>query len=75
MVVLLGATLYVVLPELAGARTSIRDLGHLDIGFVILGVGLEAAALGAYAQLTHTVLPGRRCVARVCCASTCPAWR
>jgi len=57
LVVLLGATLYVVLPELAGARKSLSDLGHLDIAYVILGVGLEAGALGAYAQLTHTVLP------------------
>ena len=46
----------VVIPELAGASGSLRDLGQVDVAYLLLAVVLEAAALVAYAQLTHTVL-------------------
>ena len=48
---------YLVLPQLAGARRSLYLLGRVNVAYLILGVGLEFAALVAYAQLTHTVLP------------------
>lgn len=48
---------YLVLPQLTGARKSLYLLGKVNVAFLILGVGLEFAALLAYAQLTHTVLP------------------
>lgn len=47
---------YLLLPELASARKSISVLGHVNVAYLLLGVGLEALALVAYAELTHTVL-------------------
>ena len=47
---------YLVLPQLAGARKSLDLLGKINVAYVIAGVGLEAAALASYSQLTHTVL-------------------
>jgi hypothetical protein len=47
---------YLVLPQLAGARKSLDLLGRINVAYVIAGVGLEAAALVSYSQLTHTVL-------------------
>ena len=47
---------FLVLPQLAGARKSLDLLGRINIAYVIAGVALEAAALGCYSQLTHTVL-------------------
>jgi uncharacterized protein (TIRG00374 family) len=50
---------YLLLPELASARKSISLLGQVNVGWLVAGVLFEAAALAAYAQLTHTVLsPG-----------------
>lgn len=46
-----------VLPELPGARKSLHLLGRVNGFYIVAGVVLEAAALFAYAQLTHTVLP------------------
>jgi uncharacterized protein (TIRG00374 family) len=46
-----------VLPQLAGARKSVHLLGNVNIGYLVLGVGLEMAALLAYAGLTRAVLP------------------
>ena len=51
---------YVVLPLLASHRTQVRALAHINVGYLVLGVLLEIAALAAYAQLTHSVLPARR---------------
>src|ERR1700728_2456569 len=47
---------YLLLPDLASARKSVRLLGHVNVAYLVLGVGLEVLALGAYAELTHTVL-------------------
>jgi uncharacterized protein (TIRG00374 family) len=47
---------YLVLPQLAGARKSLDQLGRINIAYVLAGVILEAAALVSYSQLTHTVL-------------------
>src|SRR5207244_12246007 len=48
---------YLVLPQLAGARKSLNLLGQVNIGFLVVGVALEFAAIVAYAQLTRAVLP------------------
>ena len=46
-------------PELHSARKEIHQLNHLNFLWLILGAMLEVASLGAYAELTHTVLsPG-----------------
>lgn len=47
---------YLLLPELASARKSVRLLAHVNVAYLLLGVGLEVLALAAYAELTHTVL-------------------
>jgi hypothetical protein len=48
---------YLVVPELAGARKSIAALRRVNVGYLVAGVLLEAAALTAYALLTRAVLP------------------
>ncbi len=48
---------YLVLPELGGARKSLNLIGRVNVAYLIAGVALEGAALAAYAQLTHTLLP------------------
>jgi hypothetical protein len=48
---------YLVVPELAGARKSVAALRRVNVGFLVAGVLLEAAALTAYALLTRSVLP------------------
>jgi len=50
---------YLVLPQLgrAGARKSLNLIGRVNFAYLVAGVLLEAAALVAYAQLTHTLLP------------------
>ena len=60
LVLLLFFVVEVVLPpELHSARKEFRQLGHLNFLWLILGALLELASLGAYAELTHTVLsPG-----------------
>lgn len=47
---------YFLLPELASARKSVGVLGHVNVAYLLLGVALEVLALGAYAELTHTVM-------------------
>lgn len=47
---------YFLLPDLATARRSLSLLGHVNIIGLIVGLALEAGALVAYAELTHTVL-------------------
>ena len=48
---------YVALPLLADHRSQIGALTHINVAYLALGVLLEIAALAAYAQLTHSVLP------------------
>lgn len=50
---------YIVLPQLgrAGASKSLNLIGRVNVAYLVAGVLLEAAALVAYAQLTHTLLP------------------
>ena len=50
---------YLLLPEIANARKSLDLLGKVNVWGMVVGLGLEAVALVAYAELTHTVLsPG-----------------
>ena len=48
---------YVALPLMASHRSQVGALAHINVGYLALGVLLEIAALAAYAQLTHSVLP------------------
>lgn len=48
---------YVALPLMASHRSQIGALAHINVGYLVLGVLLELAALVAYTQLTHSVLP------------------
>ncbi len=48
---------YVVLPLAVSHRSQVRALAHINVAYLALGVLLEIAALAAYAQLTHSVLP------------------
>jgi hypothetical protein len=50
---------YLVLPQLAGPRKDLHQLTVVDPLLLLLGIGLEAAALLCYAQLTRTLLVGR----------------
>ncbi|MGC8463946.1 MAG: lysylphosphatidylglycerol synthase transmembrane domain-containing protein [Acidimicrobiales bacterium] len=56
-VVLFLFAFYVVVPLVASHRSEIAALGHVNAGYLVAGVVLEAAALVAYAQLTYAVLP------------------
>jgi uncharacterized protein (TIRG00374 family) len=55
-VIVVLAVEFIVLPRLGGFRQSLNRVSHINIAYVIAGLILEAAALGAYAQLTYTVL-------------------
>jgi len=48
---------YLVLPQIGGVGRSLHLLGKVNVGFVALGVVLEAASLASYAELTRAVLP------------------
>ncbi len=48
---------YVAFPLLASHRDEVTSLTHINIAYLALGVLLEIAALVAYTQLTHAVLP------------------
>jgi hypothetical protein len=48
---------YVALPLLADHRSQIGALTDINVAYLALGVLLEVAALVAYTQLTHSVLP------------------
>ncbi|HLG68555.1 MAG TPA: YbhN family protein [Acidimicrobiales bacterium] len=59
VVVLLFVFEYLLLPQLLTARKDVALLGKVSIAWLLVAVALEAGALVAYAQLTHTVLsPG-----------------
>lgn len=51
---------YLVLPQLAGPRKLLRLLTQVNPFLLLLGVGLEAAALFAYGMLTRAVLPSSK---------------
>ena len=48
---------YVAIPLLAKNRNQVGALAHINTAYLALGVLLEVAALAAYTQLTHAVLP------------------
>ena len=48
---------YVAIPLVASHRDQVGALAHINVAYLALGVLLEVAALGAYTQLTHSVLP------------------
>ncbi len=48
---------YLVVPQIAGTRKALHTLTDVSPLLLLLGVGLEAAAIIAYAQLTRSVLP------------------
>ncbi|MGH9078085.1 MAG: lysylphosphatidylglycerol synthase transmembrane domain-containing protein [Acidimicrobiales bacterium] len=50
---------YLVLPQIAGSRQAIHLVGGVSLGWLLLGLVLEASALFAYAQVTRAVLPAR----------------
>ncbi|HEY3942402.1 MAG TPA: YbhN family protein [Acidimicrobiales bacterium] len=56
LVVLFFVAEYLLLPDVTSAGQSISRLGRVDVAGLVVGVLLEFCALGAYAQLTHTVL-------------------
>jgi uncharacterized protein (TIRG00374 family) len=49
--------LYLVAPQIAGARKALHLLGQVNLAYVGLGAALEAGAIVAYALLTRSVLP------------------
>jgi hypothetical protein len=50
---------YLVLPDIASARKSIKLLGQVNVAWMVLGLVLESLSLIAYAELSRTVLsPG-----------------
>ena len=56
---------YVLLPDIANARSSLRELAHVNIVGLLIGAALEVLSLVAYAELSHTVFspgPPRRSV-------------
>jgi uncharacterized protein (TIRG00374 family) len=55
--VLLLVVEYLVLPQIAGARRALGLLSDVNLRYLLAGLGLEAASLVAYAQLTRGVLP------------------
>jgi putative heme transporter len=48
---------FLVLPQLGGTRRAAELLGEVNPVLVVAGVGLQALALLAYAQLTRSLLP------------------
>jgi putative heme transporter len=50
---------YLVIPELVGASKDLYLLGRVGVGWMIAGVGLEAASLFCYALLTRDLLPAK----------------
>ena len=60
---------YLLLPDVANARKSLSLLGSVNVAGLLVGVALEAVSLGAYAELTHTVLspesPRRSTIVRI----------
>ena len=65
---------YVALPLLASHRSQVGASTHINVAYLALGVLLESAALVAYTQLTHSVLPTAARPGSGCSASTSPPW-
>jgi uncharacterized protein (TIRG00374 family) len=53
---------YLVVPQLAGPRKVLHLVTEVNPFLLLLGVGLEAASLLSYSQLSRTVLPGGRSI-------------
>ncbi len=51
---------YLILPQLAGSRNALDTLSGVKVQFLVLGLGMQLAALLAYAQLTRVTLAGTR---------------
>lgn len=51
---------YLILPQLAGTRNALGTLADVKFQFLVLGLGLQLAALLAYSQLTNVALDGSR---------------
>lgn len=49
--------LYLLVPQVAGARRDLQLLGRVNVGYLVGGVVLEVGALLSYAMLTKAVLP------------------
>lgn len=49
--------LYLLVPQVAGARKDLQLLGRVDVLYLVAGVVLEVGALLAYAMLSKSVLP------------------
>ncbi len=47
---------YLVLPQITGARRAAGLLAHVNVAYLFAGIGLEAAAIVAYAQLTRSIV-------------------
>lgn len=56
---------YLVLPQIAGSRKAIDTLVQVDPVYLLAGLGLEAAAIVAYASLTRSILPKGRAPSRL----------
>jgi putative heme transporter len=53
----LALAYYVVVPQLADAKKAAETLADVRVGYLILGLGLEAGALFCYSLLTRSALP------------------
>jgi uncharacterized protein (TIRG00374 family) len=51
---------YLILPQLAGTRKALNTLAEVKLQFLVLGLGLQFAALITYSQLTRVALNGSR---------------
>lgn len=56
LLVALFVLIYLVLPQLGAVREVLRRLGEVNVVFLLLGMGFEAASLVCYSQLTRTAL-------------------
>src|SRR5580658_681783 len=56
IVVLIFVVDYVLLPDIANVRKSLRLLGRVNVAYLVLAVGLEVVALLSYAELSRAVL-------------------
>jgi uncharacterized protein (TIRG00374 family) len=48
---------HLVLPQIAGTRKAVHLLAQVDPVYLLIGFGLEAASVVAYAQLTRSLIP------------------
>jgi uncharacterized protein (TIRG00374 family) len=50
---------YLVIPQFRGTHKALHLISQVNLFYLLAGIGLEAAAVIAYIQLTRAVLPGR----------------